>query len=91
MIKSSMINASQCYNLTLCPHTATSYHVWKSQEINHAIMVGTAHPSKFQEISKSIGIETDLHPSLKKIISKKSNIEDIECNLHLLLNRIVNF
>ncbi|MBT7608484.1 MAG: threonine synthase [Bacteriovoracaceae bacterium] len=90
-IKEAMKAAYGDHHLSLCPHTATAYHIWKKEKIRNAIIVGTAHPAKFQEVSDSIGIKTQLPISLEKILKKEVSVKDIPASFEALKKYVIDF
>jgi threonine synthase len=90
-IRNAMRAAYGDHKLSLCPHTATAYHVWKKIKIPNAIIVGTAHPAKFKEVSDCIGIKTKLPKTLVEILKKEVNVIDIKASFDELKNNIVQF
>jgi threonine synthase len=90
-IKEAMKGAFGDHRLSLCPHTATAYYIWKREKIANAIIVGTAHPAKFQEVSDSVGIKTELPKSLTKILEKEVSVFDISASFKELKDRLADF
>ena len=90
-IEQAMKSAYGDHRLSLCPHSATAYHLWKKEKITNAIMVGTAHPAKFQEVSKQAGIATELPQSLQLILKKKVSVIDSKACLKELKDLIKNW
>ena len=82
------------FGFATCPHTATATHTWRQldAEIANAhdwVLVGTAHPAKFETIVEPIIGETvPLPPELEEILSRPAKAVTIDANLAALASAI---
>ena len=53
-IKTSIFESKKIWNKIICPHTATATYIQHKQKLDDAIIVATAHPSKFREVVEPI-------------------------------------
>ena len=78
------------FGFATCPHTATASHTWRQLdgELANAhdwILVGTAHPAKFETIVEPIIGETvPLPPELEEILSRPAHAFSIKADLESL-------
>lgn len=72
----------QKWNLSICPHTATAYQLFRNHKIQNAIVIATAHPYKFRDILLKAGI-SDIDPpdNLKKFLDGNHEKIDLEPSL----------
>jgi len=72
------------YGFSICPHTATASYAWRQldarrRNIEHWILVATAHPAKFETIVEPlIGQSVPLPAELAEILSRPSRSKAIE-------------
>lgn len=82
------------FGFATCPHTATATHTWRQLVDNLAtmhdwILVGTAHPAKFETIVEPIIGETvPLPPELEDILARPAHAVTIDANLESLATAI---
>ena len=78
------------FGFATCPHTATATHTWRQldDELAHAhdwILVGTAHPAKFETIVEPlIGRPVPVPPELQSLLDRPAQAVSIEPNLGAL-------
>ena len=78
------------FGFATCPHTATATHTWRQldHELAHAhdwILVGTAHPAKFETIVEPlIGAAVPVPPELQSLLDRPAQAVSIEPNLGAL-------
>jgi threonine synthase len=78
------------FGFATCPHTATATHTWRQldDELANAhdwILVGTAHPAKFETIVEPIIGETvPLPPELEEILARPAHAITIKPDLRSL-------
>lgn len=90
-IKQAVVTAYQEHGLTLCPHTATAYHVW--QQIADAnkpwLLAATADPAKFANIVEPLlQVTLPLSDSFHDQLSRPINQLDITADLPAVLAAI---
>jgi len=89
-IEASIRQDFEEFGLATCPHTATASHTWRQLDEQLAsehdwILVGTAHPAKFETIVEPIiGGVVPLPPELEEILSRPANATTIKPNLESL-------
>ena len=82
------------FGFATCPHTATATHTWRQLDDDLAtmhdwILVGTAHPAKFETIVEPIIGETvPLPPELQDILARPAHAVTIDANLESLATAI---
>ncbi|MGB5257286.1 MAG: threonine synthase [Woeseiaceae bacterium] len=82
------------FGFATCPHTATATHTWRQLDADIAdahdwVLVGTAHPAKFETIVEPIIGETvPLPAELEEILSRPAKAVTIEANLAALASAI---
>ncbi|MBT8091074.1 MAG: threonine synthase [Gammaproteobacteria bacterium] len=82
------------FGFATCPHTATATHTWRhlDDEVASAhdwILVGTAHPAKFETIVEPIiGEIVPLPPELAEILARPAHSITIEADLKSLATAI---
>ncbi len=82
------------FGFATCPHTATATHTWRQLDEDLVsehdwILVGTAHPAKFETIVEPIIGETvPLPPELRDILSRPAHAVTIDANLESLATAI---
>jgi threonine synthase len=77
-IKKSIKAVWDKYGMIICPHTATGFVAKEELDIDHAIIVATAHGAKFSSIIKPIlGQEIALPESLSKLLKMESSYQSI--------------
>ncbi len=82
------------FGFATCPHTATATHTWRQLDADTAdahdwVLVGTAHPAKFETIVEPIIGETvPLPAELEEILSRPAKAVTIEANLAALASAI---
>ncbi|MGI9249481.1 MAG: threonine synthase [Woeseiaceae bacterium] len=93
-IKASIRQDFRDFGFATCPHTATASHTWRQLDDDLAgshdwILVGTAHPAKFETIVEPIVGETvPLPPELEEILARPAHAITIEPNLKSLATAI---
>lgn len=82
------------FGFATCPHTATATHTWRQLDDSLAqshdwILVGTAHPAKFETIVEPIiGDTLPLPPELEEILGRPAEAVEIKANLDSLASAI---
>lgn len=82
------------FGFATCPHTATATHTWRQLDDDLAtacdwILVGTAHPAKFETIVEPIiGATVPLPPELEEILARPAHAVSIDANLESLATAI---
>lgn len=82
------------FDFATCPHTATATHTWRQLEddlsLTHGwILVGTAHPAKFETIVEPIiGKTVPLPPELQEILARPAHAVTIDADLDSLATAI---
>jgi threonine synthase len=72
------------FGFATCPHTATATYAWRNLSRKERagkdwILVGTAHPAKFEQIVEPIiGMHVPVPPELARILSRPQRFETIE-------------
>ncbi len=93
-IEASILRDFREFGFATCPHTATASHTWRQldEELASAhdwILVGTAHPAKFETIVEPIIGETvPLPPDLKEILDRPAHAITIKPDLASLATAI---
>jgi threonine synthase len=93
-IRASILRDFREFGFATCPHTATATHTWRQldEELASAldwILVGTAHPAKFETIVEPIIGETvPLPPELKEILDRPAHAITIKPDLASLATAI---
>jgi len=93
-IEASILRDFREFGFATCPHTATASHTWRqlAEELASAhdwILVGTAHPAKFETIVEPIIGETvPLPPDLKEILDRPAHAITIKPDLASLATAI---
>jgi len=78
------------FGFATCPHTATATHTWRQLDEDLAaahdwILVGTAHPAKFETIVEPvIGEIVPLPPELEEILARPAHAITIKPDLESL-------
>jgi threonine synthase len=86
----------ETFGFATCPHTATGTYTWRQldEEIsrgNDWIVVGTAHPAKFETIVEPIiGESVPLPPELQEILTRPAHAITIEPDLGALARAIAH-
>lgn len=79
-IQEAIIGCYNQYKYIICPHTATSYH--RLQEVDPDkpwVIIGTAHPVKFNELIESLlNIDIPVPEQLEIMMQKKCVYQEIE-------------
>jgi threonine synthase len=89
-IEASILRDFKEFGFATCPHTATASHTWRQldDELANAhdwILVGTAHPAKFETIVEPIIGETvPLPPELEEILARPAHAIAINPDLESL-------
>lgn len=84
------------FGFATCPHTATASHTWRQLDSNTArgydwILVGTAHPAKFETIVEPIiGKKVPLPPDLEEILSRPAHSVSVKPDLESLATAIAD-
>ncbi len=79
--RKAMKNVFQAHNYILDPHTAIGYLAWKTYQEQKrpramGVVLGTAHPAKFQqEVSGIINAEVPLPPTLSHLLKRSKLAE----------------
>ena len=82
------------FGFATCPHTATATHTWRHLDDDLAsahdwILVGTAHPAKFETIVEPIiGAIVPLPPELAEILARPAHAVTIKPDLKSLASAI---
>ena len=82
------------FGFATCPHTATATHTWRQLDDKLAgdfdwILVGTAHPAKFETIVEPIiGATVPLPPELEEILARPAHAITIKPDLASLASAI---
>ncbi len=82
------------FGFATCPHTATATHTWRQLDGEMAsahdwIVVGTAHPAKFETIVEPIiGTTVPLPPELEEILARPARAITIKPDLESLASAI---
>lgn len=93
-IKSAIKQDFTDFGFATCPHTATATHTWRQLDAVHRdatdwILVGTAHPAKFETIVEPlIGETVPLPPELQEILARPANAISIDPNLKSLADAL---
>lgn len=93
-IESSIRKDFREFGFATCPHTATATHTWRQLDDELAgaydwILVGTAHPAKFETIVEPIiGTTVPLPPELEEILSRPAHAITIKPDLGSLASAI---
>lgn len=86
-ISSEIRRCYQQYEIAVCPHTATAMHVYRKladseRRATDWIVVGTAHPAKFEEIVEPvIGTTVPLPDALTDMLARPRRFTRIEAGL----------
>ena len=78
------------FGFATCPHTATATFTWRKLDIDVAsrhdwILVGTAHPAKFETIGEPlIGAAIPVPPELQALLERPAHAVSIEPKLEAL-------
>lgn len=89
-IKSTIINVYRRYKKMICPHTATAFYVKDKLADNPWIVVGTAHPCKFETIIEPlINASISIPEQLQTLLIKSNQIVEIDNNLQTLKNTLI--
>jgi len=89
-IEASIQQDFKDFGLATCPHTATASHTWRKLDEPLAsehdwILVGTAHPAKFETIVEPIiGEIVPLPPELEEILARPAHAVTITPDLESL-------
>lgn len=89
-IEASIRQDFKDFGFATCPHTATATHTWRQLDEKLAaahdwILVGTAHPAKFETIVEPIIGETvPLPPELEEILARPAHAITIKPDLESL-------
>jgi threonine synthase len=93
-IKAAMRQDYHAFGFATCPHTATATHTWRQLDDELAsehdwILVGTAHPAKFETIVEPvIGATVPLPPELEEILARPAKAITINADLDSLATAI---
>ncbi len=93
-IEASILQDFKDFGFATCPHTATATHTWRQLDDALAgahdwILVGTAHPAKFETIVEPIIGETvPLPPELEEILARPAHAITIRPDLESLATTI---
>ena len=93
-IEAAMRQDFRDFGFATCPHTATATHTWRQLDEKLAaehdwILVGTAHPAKFETIVEPIIGETvPLPPELEEILARPAKAISIDADLDSLASAI---
>lgn len=93
-IEAAMRQDFQDFGFATCPHTATATHTWRQLDDELAgehdwILVGTAHPAKFETIVEPvIGETVPLPPELEEILARPAKAISIKADLDSLASAI---
>ena len=82
-IKSTIKSVYTAKGVILCPHTAVAEFIREKNFKDIPVMiVGTAHPAKFETIIEPlINKQIDIPPSLASVLSRDSHYDTIENDL----------
>lgn len=81
-IRSTIQKLATEWNYICCPHTATAVFAREKLRIENAIIVATAHPSKFSdEIRDLLSKDIEMPNQLKQANNKPSRFVDISASL----------
>ncbi|MDH3304456.1 MAG: threonine synthase [Gammaproteobacteria bacterium] len=89
-IEASIRRDFKDFGFATCPHTATATHTWRQLDEDLAaahdwILVGTAHPAKFETIVEPvIGEIVPLPPELEEILARPAHAITIKPDLESL-------
>jgi threonine synthase len=89
-IRASIRQDFEDFGFATCPHTATATHTWRQLDDELAdahdwILVGTAHPAKFETIVEPlIGAAVPVPPELQALLDRPAHAVSIEPNLAAL-------
>ncbi len=95
-IKTAMRRDFEEFGFATCPHTATATHTWRQLDDDLAkahdwILVGTAHPAKFETIVEPvIGTSVPLPPELEEILARPARSLSISPDLVSLATAIAD-
>lgn len=84
LIEQQILQNFEEFGFPTCPHTATATYVWRNlapaeRSAKDWILVGTAHPAKFEQIVEPIiGTNIPLPPELADILARPQNFVVIE-------------
>jgi len=93
-IRASILQDFREFGVATCPHTATASHTWRQLDeelvsTHDWILVGTAHPAKFETIVEPIIGETvPLPPELEEILARPAHAITISPDLASLASAI---
>lgn len=88
-IKSEIVSAFKSSGDIICPHTATAYGAQRKLAVTNAVVVATAHPSKFETIVEPlIGRTIPIPPALERLLSRNSVFTEIAPTLSALKNSL---
>lgn len=84
-ITDAIKRSEAAYSQVFCPHTATAIVAKEKLQVEHALVVATAHPAKFESIvEKLIGRRVDIPKPLAEVLKRESVSEPIEADLDAL-------
>ena len=67
------------------PHTATAVHAVNELDLEHAVVVSTAHPAKFDEIVEPlVGRSVEVPPALRALLDRPASHEELEPDVESL-------
>ena len=91
IIKETIQEVYQNYQIIICPHTATGFYARKQLNNNSWIVVSTANPCKFDEIIEPlIHKKVPIEQQLKDILDKPLKINEIDASLIEIKKSIQN-
>jgi threonine synthase len=84
-IRSTISAFHQKHRWPLCPHTATAIHVREALDLEHAVVVATAHPAKFESVVEDLIHESlPLPPALAEVLARPARQENLAPTLDAL-------
>jgi threonine synthase len=77
------------YGHVFCPHTATAIVAKEKLQVEHALIVATAHPAKFESIVEPlIGRSVEIPPALAAVLNRPSVSVEIAPELDALAKEL---
>ncbi len=84
-ISDAIKRGGEAYDQVFCPHTATAVVAKEALQIEHALIVATAHPAKFESIVENlIGKTVAVPKALAEVLLRPSVSVSIDANLDAL-------
>lgn len=89
-IRAAIRESYREFGEVLCPHTAVALHARRQRPADEPwIVVGTAHPAKFESVIEPLlGVQVPVPSALERILALPSRHERVEAEIEVLLRRI---